>query len=442
MTKRMVPILGMKHMNGFRCLGGSCPDTCCKGWGITVSEDNYTVIRDHLQSSDRTELFDTAIKLVEEDSPFHGLPGAHAILTMRESDGHCHFYEDDGLCGLQCSHGASSLPDVCMVYPRVFGLQGGTLEMSGYISCPETARRLLLADDGADMLKIPFDLDARILVTQDAVPEAPYHAALPTVRMILQHVLSLPGLSMEERTFLMCVFAERTRSFFSNETDVDVTGQLAAELGRMTQPDEMGAAVRFVRATTVDAGFSMRVIATVMTMLSRTENKFGEFAGNILLNYERLAGGDMDGAEDKGAHLNRLAEIYQAHRAKVERVLPADWERMTYNFLQYYVFTNWYIKSPNLVDYTQHMLLERMLIRFMLMGHPTLVEALQSVGDGPVDAETEQRVRAAYEEAAVETYYKTTRKYEHNPKFIRKISEQLESMNLQALPMSTYMLKF
>lgn len=117
----------------FHCLGGACPDTCCRDWDIVLDQET---IADY-----QTAPAPLASRLVrnlttDEDGE----------TCFRLNDrGFCAMLTEDGLCSIQKEWGAEHLCQHCAAYPRFIEEYGSLTESSLALSCPETARLLLEA---------------------------------------------------------------------------------------------------------------------------------------------------------------------------------------------------------------------------------------------------------------------------------------------------------
>lgn len=135
----------------FHCLGGSCPDTCCRDWSVVPDEAalaDYAAAPAPLgeriaQNLVTDEDGDTCFRLDEQ--------GLCALLTP------------GGLCAIQKDWGEGHLCAHCAAYPRFTEEFGCLTETALAISCPEAARLLFEAprfalvetNDGVD--DPPFD---------------------------------------------------------------------------------------------------------------------------------------------------------------------------------------------------------------------------------------------------------------------------------------------
>jgi len=117
------------YFDQFRCLAGSCPDSCCKEWGVQVDEISAAYYR--------------------------GLPGdlGHRLRqVLTEEDGEtvmvienqrCPMWRPDGLCRIQAELGHDALCKTCREFPRLTHDYGDFVELGLELSCPEAARLIL-----------------------------------------------------------------------------------------------------------------------------------------------------------------------------------------------------------------------------------------------------------------------------------------------------------
>ena len=122
------------YFDTFRCIGGSCPDSCCKEWGVQVDEASAAYYR-----SLPGELGDKLRSvLVEEDG--------ETVMTIE--NGRCPMWRNDGLCRIQAELGEEALCKVCTEFPRLTHDYGDFMERTLELSCPEAAKLILSAKPG------------------------------------------------------------------------------------------------------------------------------------------------------------------------------------------------------------------------------------------------------------------------------------------------------
>ncbi len=119
----------------FQCLGGSCPDTCCRDWSIVPDEASladYRCAPEPLRGA-------IAAALSHDDD-------GDVCFALNER-GFCALLTEDGLCPIQRDWGEVHLCAHCAAYPRFTEEYGALSETALAISCPEAARLLMEAED-------------------------------------------------------------------------------------------------------------------------------------------------------------------------------------------------------------------------------------------------------------------------------------------------------
>lgn len=114
----------------FQCLAGSCPSTCCAGWGILVDEKDFGRF---LQLEPLWLREDVLSNIREKEGKY--------FFRNREG-GRCAMLDNDGLCRIQRNTTEKALCNTCRKYPRLIGKYGGTLYLSMAASCPVVAEYL------------------------------------------------------------------------------------------------------------------------------------------------------------------------------------------------------------------------------------------------------------------------------------------------------------
>lgn len=119
------------YNKNFRCLGGACPDTCCRDWSIVPDEralSDYAAAPEPLRGA-------IAAALTRDDDG--------DVCFRLDGRGFCALLTEDGLCPIQRDWGEAHLCAHCAAYPRFTEEYGPLTETALAISCPEAARLLL-----------------------------------------------------------------------------------------------------------------------------------------------------------------------------------------------------------------------------------------------------------------------------------------------------------
>ena len=121
------------YFDAFRCIAGSCPDSCCKEWAVQVDDDAaayYRALSGPLGDRLRQVLTDT------EDG---------TVMTIE--NGRCPMWRQDGLCRIQAELGHDALCKTCREFPRLRHDYGTFAELGLELSCPEAARLILTSPE-------------------------------------------------------------------------------------------------------------------------------------------------------------------------------------------------------------------------------------------------------------------------------------------------------
>jgi hypothetical protein len=124
----------------FACKGAKCRNTCCSGWAVTISRQQYfDLVGIGCHKKLRAQL-DRTFRLIDYPSI------ERYAEIMHDHQGRCPLHRADGYCMLHKDLGETALPSVCRSYPR--GLHTDyALESSCSNSCEQTLELLIGNDD-------------------------------------------------------------------------------------------------------------------------------------------------------------------------------------------------------------------------------------------------------------------------------------------------------
>lgn len=133
----------------FKCKMGACRNSCCEGWPVTISLDDYFKLLSLDCNSDLRSKLDTTLHILS-----HPTPDEYAEIS-HDYTGQCRLRLPDGRCALHAEAGEDALSPLCRLYPR--GVRSeGDYECSCACSCEETLE-LLLKKDGS-LSFIPYEM--------------------------------------------------------------------------------------------------------------------------------------------------------------------------------------------------------------------------------------------------------------------------------------------
>lgn len=119
--------------DSFRCLAGTCPDSCCHEWTVVV--DKQSAARYRALPGELGDRLRAAMTVEDGETVM--------ILTP---DSRCPMWRSDGLCRIQVQLGADGLCHTCAQFPRLRHDYGDFVELGLEMSCPEAARLILSRD--------------------------------------------------------------------------------------------------------------------------------------------------------------------------------------------------------------------------------------------------------------------------------------------------------
>lgn len=122
----------------FHCKGGACRSSCCMGWGISLTQDEYFRLLGMTCPPALRARLDVAFHLAPNPTPQR-----YALITPNWQ-GDCPLHDADGLCMLQKQCGEDALASICRYYPRTLKETGGSVESGCSNSC-EAVVELLMA---------------------------------------------------------------------------------------------------------------------------------------------------------------------------------------------------------------------------------------------------------------------------------------------------------
>jgi lysine-N-methylase len=124
------------YYHEFQCTAGSCPDTCCAGWQITIDKKSLKKYF-HTKGAFGNRLKNS---IDREEACFY------------RYDNRCAFLNEDNLCDICLEMGEEHLCRTCARYPRHIEEYENVREISLSLSCPEAAAIILSQKDRAVFL--------------------------------------------------------------------------------------------------------------------------------------------------------------------------------------------------------------------------------------------------------------------------------------------------
>ena len=214
------------YFDGFRCIAGRCPDSCCKEWDVQVDTRSAAFYR-----SLTGPLGDRLRQVLVDD------PEAGTVMTIE--NGRCPMWRSDGLCRIQAELGHDALCKTCQEFPRLTHDYGDFIEYGLELSCPEAAR-LILTTSAA-----PF------VVTELPGGDAPEYdadamAVLRQTREVAFALLTDPAYTVPETLTLLLFFGYQAQALLDGEDAPEFDAKLIlSQAPELAAPGDIGSLLQF-----------------------------------------------------------------------------------------------------------------------------------------------------------------------------------------------------
>ena len=425
--------VGLRYMAEFRCLGPECPDNCCQsGWVIHFDRKAYKRLRqamDHAKP-DR-EKFRAAMQR-------NGSPSSDADYARVDfGGGHtCPFFGQDGLCEVHRRFGDNHLGTVCRSYPRKLNARPGVRELSGYLSCPASARACLTDDQGLDLVQVTADVSG-LPVAALARGGEDAQEFLDEIREVAFSVLDAREMPLAERLLLLGYLAQRLDAHGPLQQLSPTV--LAAEVDRISALETRQAVCGQLRAADPDLSLPMSLLQTVL--LAKRESAwqgFRELLAACWRGYASMqpgAGMKLElGGGRTAVQATELAAEYRALRERADALYGARLDDRLARWAMNHWFQTWFLKAPSMTGYVQDLVVRYAIIRFLTVSHPAVRQLVEAEAPPEAAADT-------LDEAAIEVVYRFSRAVEHNQKFLTDIREAIEAEGLSGLALQLLLLR-
>lgn len=144
----------LNSLKNFKCIGGDCPQTCCRGFKIGIdaeTREKWSALKNVV--GDGT--LDENLELFEQNG--------QAQYVLKSSDeSRCSLLDKEQWCVAQKQYGHEALPETCRQYPRSWLNNDAVKITTATLSCPEVLDQVLFKQD-----KLDFNVDLNKLFTLD-----------------------------------------------------------------------------------------------------------------------------------------------------------------------------------------------------------------------------------------------------------------------------------
>ncbi len=245
---RTLTALVPRYLTRFSCIGPECEDSCCSGWQVTLDKKTFTAYR----QSKHPALAERFAKDIRRQRSAASDVN-YGRIELKPGSQDCPFIEDR-LCSVHKNMDESHLSNTCFSYPRISRDFGGQVEQALMLSCPEAARKALLAPDAFDFVE--GTITVRMETVNKVTAKGLSLELLNELRIFCLNLMRAPGLELWQRLAVLGVFCEglggalkggepgAPRALMENFAALLEQGALQEALAEM-QPDHSAQALVF-----------------------------------------------------------------------------------------------------------------------------------------------------------------------------------------------------
>ena len=192
------------YYKDFKCIGGTCIDTCCAGWEVDVDKkksEYYKSVEGEFGDKLRKMLIDCPI----EDR------------FVLQENGRCPFLNADNLCDIYINLGEDKLCETCTNFPRHITEFGNTREIGISLSCPVSVELIMSREK-----KIEFETtenDEKITLYNDI--DANLYFNLCKARNKLYDICQNRSIAINHRAAIALDFAKHIQKNIKNHSKTD-----------------------------------------------------------------------------------------------------------------------------------------------------------------------------------------------------------------------------
>lgn len=414
-----------KYMTRFLCINSECEEICCKDWKVCLNKTNYHMLKKCMSTTKaERDKFQASLELDENS----GNTQEYAVLKL-QSDGNCSFLNKAGLCIINLNYSKSNLCDTCASYPRIVNKVGDRVELTSTMSCPETVRLCLLAEDATELVEFdPGILPRETFETTIKLPSTdPYLNNIEVVRNTVFELLSLQQYHINIRLFFCACFASRISSFYYKHTVHFSKEILAMEISQIERPELLDDICKEYNEMKISGSFIMSIIHSCFIVHTNSLNtKFRKLTLDCIMTYKTIEDINFEGAIGPLIFSEKLWEDYKKRRLYWETDYEKRIDVYFTNYCRNYLIKNIFVYSPNLLTYLEMMLVHFAILKFLFISHPDLVDLQKTLNSTHVERSV---VIDILDKVVVRVTCLFVKHIEHNKAFLEYVLEILNKPN-------------
>lgn len=296
----------------FSCKGGGCRHTCCGGWSITMSRDEYRKMKRKIPDlKTKTRLVDEGRKNPKD-----------CYEIVLDEEGECPFLTEDKLCDVQAKHGTELLINTCAIFPRAHSKYMNTLEYNLSLGCEKVLELLMQEPDGLELINVkelkPDNMPFNHLIDEKARRTYPVVDYYFDIQQLCFSLLQARDASLEDRILLLAMAIHRIDSLVKEKREKEIPDYIDQYLSTLETMDSTDL-LKGVASENICVLYYNLVTATKYT--GRNDNYYADMVDRIReklqVTMEINETLKEDGTHESGWKCS--LEAYQQHKEQFVR---------------------------------------------------------------------------------------------------------------------------
>lgn len=214
-----INVIKPSYYDTFQCIGGTCRQSCCSNWNITLSKEEFKKTKKALKSDMIKEIFSDAFVPTSGNS----LQKTNTYKMKLKENGDCPFLDEQRLCWIYKDCGPEIMSKTCRIFPRFNMLYDRTrLDCSLTLGCEEVVRLLLEEKEGFLLQTEEKDISFEELSDYENMPsllfvKKPILKEYYTIRGLVLGILQNREYDMGERMILLGIALQKVHNMEKEE---------------------------------------------------------------------------------------------------------------------------------------------------------------------------------------------------------------------------------
>lgn len=264
----------------FHCLGGDCKFTCCQGWNIDLSKNEYEKTKKAKKSKELQNIVTGCMQRTKTT-----LSDKRYAKMKLNDGGSCQLMSKEGLCRLQIECGYGLLSDTCKYYPRLQFSVVNSRESHLVTSCEAVVKLLMTKPEGIELVEgeaSPNDCaPIAFHISEEYLKVRPVFGYYWDIKTLGLGILQCTELQLEERIMLLGIAMKRISEFEA----VGEFEKIPSFVDHMLHEEIDETALNILREVKPEYVQGNHITMQVLEQYGKRMTKYKDFYDKIVENY-------------------------------------------------------------------------------------------------------------------------------------------------------------